>query len=186
MCLCARAWVCVYMSTFECMQFGIHTTVLTYIIKVLFLFSFSPSTFPNPLSLSLSLSLSFSLSIKTIVSINQWTYSFKSIYFSLVEPTTTTYIYIYIYIYIYKEVESWNPYIYIYIYIYIYGFHDSTSLYIYIYIEREREMNEREYLKDPETTFRDFTNQITRMILTKEGWSKRHFIDEAATKKNKS
>ena len=41
-----------------------------------------------------------------------------------------------------------------------------------------------EYLKEPETTYQDFTRQIFRIIMTKKCWPKRHFIIKMATRKN--
>ena len=39
--------------------------------------------------------------------------------------------------------------------------------------------------KEPEVIYLGFTNRIIRIVLTKEGWPKRHFIDTAATERNK-
>ena len=47
-------------------------------------------------------------------------------------------------------------------------------IYIYIYI----------YVKEPETTYLGSTKRIFRIILTKDSWSRQHFINKLATRKN--
>ena len=37
--------------------------------------------------------------------------------------------------------------------------------------------------KEPEVIYLSFLNRIIRIILTKKGWHKRHFIDQVATRK---
>ena len=48
-------------------------------------------------------------------------------------------------------------------------FKAKYCLYIYIYIERERDrQTDREYQKEPETTYLEFNKRIFRIILTKK------------------
>ena len=48
-------------------------------------------------------------------------------------------------------------------------------IYIYIYIQIP---------KEPEVIYLGFTYRIIKIILTKEGWPKRHFIDKIVPRKN--